>query len=298
MNRKILIAGGSGLIGSRLSQLLSEQGAEVRILTRSPRRPGEYHWNPGRNLMDIAALDGVDAVINLAGAGIADKPWTRARKQEIIESRVQAAATLKNALEQMIIRPGVYIGASAIGYYGNSGEELMTESSAPADHEFMNICCEKWEAAADTIATLGLRTVKFRIGIVLSKNGGALAEIMKPLRFGLGAYFADGRSWWSWIHLDDLCRLFLQAINDEQFFGVYNAVAPAPVRGKELVRQLIAASGKLAVLAPVPAFALKMVLGEMAATVLNSNRVSAEKILQTGFEFQFPEVKEALLDVV
>lgn len=297
MNIKVLIAGGSGLIGSRLAQLLRVQGAEVRILTRTPQQQGEFHWDPATGQIATESLTDIDAVINLAGAGIADKPWTRARKQQIIESREQAAAVLAKAMEAMTIRPGVYIGASAIGYYGNSGEQLMTEDSTPADHDFMNYCCERWESATDQVAKLGIRIVKFRIGIVLSRKGGALAEILKPLQFGLGTYFSNGRAWWSWIHPDDLSRMFIQAISNESMSDVYNAVAPAPVRNRELVKQVIAASGKTAILAPVPAFALKLALGEMSAAVLNSNRVSSEKMQQTGFEFQFPEIGTALQDV-
>lgn len=290
----ILLAGGTGLIGARLAEMLREKGHTVRLLTRSPKGENQFGWNPAAGILDEAALRNVDFVINLAGAGIADKRWTAARKREIVESRVQSARTLRDALSRLGIRPKAYLSASAIGYYGNSGERRMTEADAPVDDSFMVECCRQWEAAADEVATLGIRTVKFRIGVVLAKEGGALAEFVKPLRFGLGGYFADGQAWYSWIHLDDVCRFFIWAIENSSIEGVFNAVAPQPVRNKDLVKAIAKAMRQPAIFAPGPAFAMRLALGEMSAVILNSNLVSAEKAIQAGFQFQYPGLATAL----
>lgn len=292
--KNILIAGGTGLIGRQLGRLLLEQGYSVHLLTRTPRSPGEYLWNPAAGTLDPAALEGVDAIINLAGAGIADKRWTVARKKELIESRVQSALVLAKYLAEAKKRPEVYISASAVGFYGNSGEAEMLETDAPADESFMVQCCRAWEDAADQVSAVGIRIVKFRIGIVLAKEGGALREIIKPLYFGLGAYFGDGRAWWPWVHRDDVCRAFVHAIEHAEMSGVYNLVAPHPVRGKALVQSTARAMRRPAVFLPAPAFVLRLLLGEMYAAVLNSNRVSAQKLLDTDFVFRFPQLDPAL----
>lgn len=290
----ILLAGGTGLIGARLAEMLREKGHTVRLLTRSPKSENQFGWNPAAGILDEAALQNVDFVINLAGAGIADKRWTAARKREIIESRVQSARTLRDAFSRLGIRPKAYLSASAIGYYGNSGERRMTETDAPVDESFMVECCRQWEAAADEVAALGIRTVKFRIGVVLAKEGGALAEFVKPLRFGLGGYFADGQAWYSWIHLDDVCRFFTWAVENSSVEGVFNAVAPQPVRNKDLVKAIAKAMHQPAIFAPGPAFVMRLALGEMSAVILNSNLVSSEKAMQAGFQFQYPELAAAL----
>jgi uncharacterized protein len=188
--------------------------------------------------------------------------------------------------------PACYLGASAIGYYGNSGEALVYEHDHPADRTFMVQCCEAWETAHEEIGALGIRTVLLRIGVVLSKEGGALPELIKPLRLGLGAHFGD--AWYSWIHRDDVCRMFLWALEQPQAEGVYNAVAPHPERNKNLMQAAAKAMKQWAVFAQAPTFALRLLLGEMSAVVLNSNRVSAEKILQAGFKFRYPDAESAL----
>lgn len=293
-----LLAGGSGLIGTRLAELLRAEGHTIRLLTRSPKGPDQFGWNTEQGSIDDTALQGVDYVINLAGAGIADKRWTTARKRELIDSRVQSAHLLRDAFVRTGLRPRAYLSASAIGYYGNSGERRMREADLPVEDSFMVQCCRAWEQAADTVAALGIRTVKFRIGVVLAKEGGALPEFVKPLRFGLGTYFADGQAWYSWIHLDDICRAFLWGINQEAVEGVFNAVAPQPARLKSLVQATAEAMHKSALIAPVPAFALRLALGEMSVVVLNSNLIAAEKIQTAGFSFHHPELAEALRNIL
>jgi len=293
----ILIAGGAGLIGTRLSELLTEQGHSVRLLSRTPKTTGHFFWDPAAGEIDSAALQGVDYVINLAGAGIADKRWTNARKEELVQSRVQSAALLSREFKRMAERPRAYISASAIGYYGNTWETLVREDSPTADKSFMVDCCQQWEKAADQMTPLGIRTVKFRIGVVMAKEGGALAEIVNPLRFGLGAYFGDGQAWWSWIHREDVCRAFAWAIENQQAEGVFNLVAPSPVRGKVLVKAIAKAMRQPAIMVPAPSFVLRLIFGEMSAVILNSNRVSADKLISAGFVFKWPEVNAALSDI-
>ncbi|MBC7775840.1 MAG: TIGR01777 family protein [Phycisphaerae bacterium] len=293
----ILIAGGTGLIGSRLAEMLRAQGHTVSLLSRSPKGNGQFYWNPASGEMEIAALQDVDVVVNLAGAGIADKRWTAARKKELVESRVQSAALLYRKMEGIDKRPKAYLSASGIGYYGNSGEGWIREDMPPVDQSFMVECCQKWESAANQMNALGIRTTIFRTGVVLAKEGGALAEIVKPLRFGLGAYFGDGRAWWSWVHRDDVCRAFLWAIDNQAVEGVFNLISPAPTRGKDLIKATAKAMNQPAVFLPAPAVALRLILGEMSAVLLNSNRVSSEKLTQAGFEFQWPELNAALRDI-
>ncbi len=297
MGKTILVAGGSGFIGVRLVEMLQAQGHSVRLLTRTPRAPHHYAWDPIAGRIDDAAVQGADVVINLAGAGIAEKRWTPARKQLIIASRVESARVLLGAFQRLQHSPEAYLAASAIGYYGNSGERWMTEEDPPADQGFLSISTIEWERATETISASGIRTVAFRIGIVLEQSGGALREIIRPLRFGIGAYFADGQAWYSWIHRDDVCRMFLWAIENPRAEGIYNAVAPHPVRNRELVQATARAMGRWAIPAPAPAFALCLMLGEMADVVLNSTRVSAAKILQAGFSFQYPQLEDALANI-
>lgn len=297
MQKTVLLAGGSGLIGTRLAEILREKQYNVRLLTRTPRQAGEFKWQPAAGQIDDAALQGVDFVINLAGAGIADKRWSPARKIEIVESRVQAAKVLADAFVRLGHKPQAYISASAIGYYGDSGERLMSESDIPVEESFMVSCCRQWEAAADSVAAQGIRSVVLRIGVVMAKDGGALKEIYKPLRFGLGTYFGDGQAWWSWIHRDDLCHMMIWAIENPAADGVYNAVAPNPVRGKALVQEAAKAMHQPAVFVPAPALALRLVLGEMSAVILNSNHIASAKIEQTGFKFQYPYLPEAMVEI-
>jgi len=290
----VLLAGGSGFLGARLAEMLREKGYAVRVLTRSPRGAGQFAWNPAGGAIDDRALEGVDFVVNLAGSNIAGKRWTAARKRDLVESRVQSARTLRSAFERTGLRPRAYLSAAAIGYYGNSGERWMTETDAPAGDGFMVDCCRQWEAAADEVATLGIRTVKLRIGIVLAKEGGALVEFVKPLRLGVGAYFADGQAWYSWVHRDDVCRFFIWALENPAIEGVFNVAAPHPVRNKDLVTAIAKAMRQPAVFVPAPAFAMQLALGEMSAVILNSNRVAADKALQAGFQFQYADIAGAL----
>lgn len=292
-----LLAGGTGFIGTRLTEMLRERGHTVRILTRHPRGEGQFAWDTEKETIDENAVAGVDFIINLAGAGIADKRWTPARKRELIDSRVKSTHLLERAIIKTGVRLQAFVSSSAIGFYGNSGEQSMHESDLPADQSFMVECCRLWEEAVAPISAMGMRTVIFRTGVVLGKEGGALAELIKPLYFGIGGYFGNGRAWYSWIHLEDICRMYVWALENPEANGIYNAVAPHPARIKPLVQALVRAWRKPALVLPVPAFALRVWFGEMSATILNSNFVSADKIQQAGFTFEHPMVEEAMQSI-
>ncbi len=299
--KTVLIAGGSGLLGSRLSHWLQQKGYKVIHLGRQPRAGGEirtYRWDPARGELDREAVAQADYVIHLAGAGIADRPWTKARKKLIIDSRVESTRLLGQVLSERSEPPRAYVAASAIGYYGDRGEDLLRESDPPAREGFLSASTCAWEEAIREVRDTGIRTVGLRIGIVLSTKGGALEKILLPFRFRQGAYFGDGRQWMSWIHIDDMCRLIIAALENESMEGFYNAVAPHPVRNRELVRQVRKALGKAALVLPVPAWALRLAMGEMSEVILGSTRVSADKLLATGFKFAFPDLLPALQDLV
>ena len=294
MSLSILLAGGTGFIGARMAEVFKGKGHEVRILTRTPRGDGQFGWNLAAGTIDDLAVAGVDVVINLAGAGIADGRWTPARKKLIIDSRVQSARLLREAFQRLQHFPKAYLSISGIGYYGNSGESRVYETDTPADNGFMVQCCAAWEQGVEEIGALGIRTAIFRAGIVLDKSGGALREMARPLLFGIGGYFADGQAWYSWIHRDDLCRMFLWAAETPAVEGIFNAVSPHPARNVDFIKAVAKAMRKPALFIPAPAFALRLVFGEMADTILFSNRVSAEKVIGAGFHFQYPELAGAL----
>lgn len=296
----ILLAGGTGLIGRRLSILLHQHGHQVSLLSRHKRSQGQYrsfYWNPTAGEIDHEAMRQADVVINLAGAGIADARWSVARKREIIDSRTKSTALLLESMQCTGHSPKVFLSGAAIGYYGERGNTILSEESR-AGSGFLAESCVAWEEAIATVAAAGIRTVAFRIGIVLSTQGGALEKMILPARLGAGAYFGDGAQWYSWIHIDDVCNMFIHAINNADIQGTYNAVSPNPATNKELAAALMRALDRPQILLPAPAFALRLAMGEMADVVLNSTRVSAAKIAAAGFQFQHPELEAALLDLI
>jgi uncharacterized protein len=299
MAKTVLIAGASGLVGTRLTALLKEKGYNITSLSRKEDlSKGIYGWNPEAGTINDVAVKQADIVINLAGTGIADARWTEIRKKSIIDSRVQGAAVLKAAFLRTGKSPECYLSASASGFYGNSGEREMIETDAPTDETFKVQTCVLWEKAAQEIANIGIRTVIIRIGIVLATEGGALKEIIKPMRFGLGAYFADGKAWYAWIHRDDLCRMFIWAIENQEISGIYNGATPNNVRNIELVKATSKAMNQRAIFVPAPAFVLRIVFGEMADVILDSTKMSVNKIEKTGFKWLFPKLENALKDLL
>lgn len=298
--KTVLIGGGTGLVGTRMSQLLRENGYEVRHLSRTRNLDAEfpaYHWDTKTMEIDADALKNVDYVVNLAGAGIADKRWTKERKKLIIESRTQTTDLLRGYIERGDLKPKAFISASAVGYYGNRGNDLMTEDAAPGDG-FLSQSVILWEDAVKMIEDTGLRTVRIRTGIVLSKQGGAMPELMKTFPIGVGAYFGSGDAYYSWVHIDDIAKIHIYAMENEKLHGIYNAVAPNPSRMKEMVMQMKEAYSRPVLVMPAPEFGIKLAFGELSHTVLDSTRVSSEKLEKSGFKFEFPELLPALQDIL
>ncbi|CAM4177361.1 TIGR01777 family protein [Cytophagaceae bacterium 50C-KIRBA] len=293
---KILITGGTGFIGKALQKQLRASGHEVIILSRSG---GDFHWDPFKGEMDRQALEGVDTIIHLAGAGIAEKRWTKARKEELIQSRVQSSQTLFQTLKQHPHQVHTLISASGIGYYGaDTGEKLCEENTA-LGQDFIASCTQAWEGSLKSIEDLGIRVVKFRIGLVMGNGGGIFPVLQKPIRWFVGANIGTGKQWQSWIHLKDLIGMFEWALQEQSMKGVYNAVAPEPLRQSELNKQLARAMHRPLFLPAVPAFALHLVLGEMAVLVTGGNLVSSHHIQkEAGFSFRFVRFSEALKDLI
>lgn len=297
---KILIAGGTGLVGERLSLLLAEKGHQIALLSRQKNKKLDfpiYQWDLDKGFIEEAAFQETDFIINLAGAGIADRPWTKARKQLIIDSRVKGAQLFRNYFDQLNYRPKAYLSSAAIGWYGDTKEVLVDEDTS-AGKGFLAESCIEWEKAIQEITETGIRTIVFRIGIVLSMRGGALPKMKLPLLAFNGSYFGNGKQWYSWIHIDDMCQMFIWALENQTIRGTFNGVAPNPARNYELIKHLGKALGRPFIMTPVPAFALRLGMGEMADVVLNSTKVSAKKIMEAGFEFRHPELKGALKDLV
>lgn len=297
----ILIAGGSGLVGTHLSQMLQAAGHTVLHLSRKRNlkaRFPAYAWDLEKKTIEQEAVDQADFIVNLAGAGIADERWTDERKRLIISSRVDSTLLLKAAIERRPTPLKAFISASAVGFYGSRGDNLMAEEDAAGKDSFLAESVSAWEQAVEKIAATGMRTVIVRIGVVLSSQGGALEKMLIPFKFFNATYFGDGQQWMSWIHLDDICRIFIEAIDNEQFSGVYNGVAPHPFRNKDLIAELKIAVGKPAIMLPAPEFVLRAAMGEMADVVFDSTRVSSKKIAATGFKFLFPDLQPALRDLL
>ncbi|MBF9253392.1 TIGR01777 family protein [Pontibacter sp. 172403-2] len=296
MSGKILITGGSGLVGMRLSEMLIDLGYEVAHLSRNPDKITKYKafkWDFKDDFIDDSAITYADYIIHLAGANVGDEKWTEDRKKEIYYSRVKGSDLLYRCLKESKHHVKALISASGISIYGNSGEQLVSEESTYAD-DFLADVCKVWEAGVWKINELGIRIVILRLGIVLSRNGGALPQMALPMKLMAGAPLGSGRQYMSWIHIDDLCRIFIKAMEDRQMEGVYNAVAPHPVTNKEFMQELSEVMHRPLVLPKVPAFAINFMFGEKSEVVLVSQRVSANKIMHTGFTFEYNYLKEAL----
>jgi len=288
---RIVVAGASGMIGTPLVRWWRAAGHDVvRLVRREPTAPGEVRWDPAAGVLDPAALVGVDAAVNLAGAGVGDQRWTEEYRRTVLESRTGATATLARVLASLDTPPAVLLQGSASGYYGDRGEEVLTEASAPTE-EFLARVCVAWEAAAAPARAAGIRVASLRTGLVMAPTGGAFGPLLPLLRLGVGGPLGSGSAWWSWITLEDELRA-IDFLLTADVSGPVNLVAPEPARVGDLVKALGSALHRPAVL-PVPGFALRAVLGDFAEEVLASRRVLPEVLTGAGFEFTSPDPASA-----
>ena len=296
---RVLITGGTGLIGSSLTEFLLKKGHEVVHLSRKPAEQAvvrTYHWDIRKGYIEDGALDGIDVIVHLAGAGIADKKWSPKQKELILSSRVDSAELLLDQINKRGTSLKVFISASGISYYGLKTVDHIFSENDPPSEEFIGDVCVKWEAAADKF-TENSRVVKLRTGIVLAKNGGALEKIIKPIRFGFGAPLGTGSQWVPYIHLHDLVRMYYFCMVNE-VECVFNAVNGDHITNSDLTKAAAKTLGKPLWLPNVPSFVLKMIFGEMGDLVLEGSRVSSDKMQGKGFSFDYPNLGDTLRDLL
>ena len=299
---KVLITGAKGLIGTELVSLLLQNGISVNYLTTSKKKIvnelnyNGFYWSPEQGLIDENCLMGVDSIINLAGANIA-KRWTNSYKQEIIESRLLSSALLFKALKNNPNQVKQIVTASGTSIYPNSDTIIYDENSTQVNDSFLGNVVVKWEESTDKFASLGLKVCKLRTGIVLSTKGGALVEMLKTIKLGLGSAFGSGKQIQSWIHIHDIAALYLFAIKND-LEGVYNAVSPSPVTNQELTFTIAKVLKKPLFMPNIPKFVMKLMLGEMHELLFENRNLSAKKIEEKGFEFKYKTIDKALINIL
>jgi hypothetical protein len=299
---RVLITGATGLVGSELVSILHHNNVDVNYLSTSKDKIKSennfkgFYWDPHKGIMDESAFIGVDAIVHLAGASI-DGRWTDSYKQEIIESRIFSANLLFNTLKNNPNQVRQFVSASAIGIYPDSLTKIYTEDSREKATDFLGNVVEKWEAGVDRFDRIGFKVCKLRTGLVLSDSGGALPQMAKPIKLGIGAAFGSGKQIQSWIHVRDLSQMYFYALQ-HQLEGVYNAVAPNPVSNEVLTKSIAKTLSKSIILPNIPKFAMNLLLGEMHQLLFSGQFVSSKKISAAGFNFQFPELDQALKDLL
>ncbi|MFF7193587.1 TIGR01777 family oxidoreductase [Streptomyces sp. NPDC008079] len=290
---RIAVTGSSGLIGSALSRSLAADGHDVvRLVRRAPVGPAEVRWDPARGSVDTAGLEGCEAVVHLAGAGIGDRRWTDSRKKELVDSRVLGTGAVAKAAAALDTPPRVLVSASAIGIYGDTGDTAVDEDS-PVGSGFLAELCQEWEAAADPARAAGIRTVHPRTGLVVAKGGGAWARLFPLFKAGLGGRLGDGRQFWSFIALHDEVAAIRYALDTADLSGPVNLTAPEPLTNREITAEMGRVLHRPTV-AAVPESVLRLVLGELAQDVTGSQRVRPKRLLDSGFRFAFPEFAQAV----
>lgn len=297
----VLITGGSGLIGQRLTPMLLEKGYNVTHLSRKPGMQGKvkiYGWDVEKGEIDKEAVITADHIIHLAGANIGEGRWTTKRKHEIISSRRDSAKLIYQCLHKSNTKLKTFITGSGVGYYGAiTTDKIFTEQDAPAK-DFLGEVCRLWEEAAGPIAAMKIRTVRLRFGVVLSMKGGALKAMAGPVKNYFGSALGSGKQWVPWLHIDDACRILIHALENQNMQGAYNAACSQHITNKELTKWIAKALNKPLILPNAPSFVLKLMMGEMACIALEGSRVSNDKLLGAGFSFSHPHLDEAIKDLV
>ena len=296
----ILITGGSGLIGTALTAALQGEGHTVRHLSRTPgERNGvrAFAWDIPKRFVDPAALEGVDHIVHLAGAGIADKRWTTERVKELIDSRAASISVLRHAMEQAGHSPKSLVSAAGMNYYGARTTEHIQVEGDPAGQDTIGHISSEWEAAVDAWQDT-CRVVKLRTPIVLSPTGGALAKLSLPVRFGMGAALGSGRQWMTWVHINDLVAAYQHALSTESMNGAYNICAPDQVSNDDFMRTVAKVLGRPYFLPAVPSFALRLALGDLASLLLEGSRASSDRLMSTGFRYAHPGLEDSLRDLL
>ncbi|TDG35406.1 TIGR01777 family protein [Pedobacter changchengzhani] len=298
MAKKILITGASGLVGTALKKQLLAQGNEVNTLSRRQTdEPNNYVWSVEKQEIDANCLKGVDAVIHLAGEPVVDKKWTEDRKKSIIDSRVQSTSLVLNAIKKSDSHQiKSFIAASAVGFYGDCGDEILTEDTE-VGYGFLADCCKLWENAVDEANKLGLRVVKLRTGIVLSLKGGALPQLATPVKLFVGAALGTGKQWVPWLHINDMVDMYIKAVENPSMCGAYNACAPYPITNETLTKALAKHFHRPYWPIKVPEFLLKTLMGERSDAILMSSNTSAQHILDAGYQFQFIKLEDAIREL-
>ena len=298
---KVLITGGTGLIGRHLYKKLLEKGYDVAILSRSKQQDPKilsYTWDLDANEIEREAIESADYIVHLAGTNIGDKRWSVKRKQSIIDSRVKTTELIFSKIKAQNKKLKAFISASGIGYYSESpSDRIFVEADAPGKN-FLADVCREWEQSADQFKTLAIRTVIIRTGVVLTRRGGALSKMITPVKMGIGSGLGHGRQYMPWIHINDLCNIYIKAIEDTQMQGVFNAVAPDHKTNIQFIKTLARVLNRPFWFPKVPAFMLKLMFGEMSGIILKGNRVSAKKIEETGYEFLFPNLEAAFTNLL
>lgn len=300
MAKRVLIGGGSGLIGQRLTSILIDKGYEVAWLSHSGSEDDVevIHWDPVNGYLPEEAILEADYIINLAGAGIADKKWTEKRKELIIESRTAPNEMLSGLFQRKKGKVKAYVSASAMGIYGDRGDEWCKEDDELKEMDFLSRSVIEWERAIRSVADAGMRTAYLRTAMVLSTQGGALQRMLPSMKVGVAAYFGDGQQYISWIHIDDMARMYIDAMEND-WHGPYNAGSSQPLRMQKFTKKLIKAHSGFQIAVPAPAFALRLVFGELAdGALLSSVRLDNRKVLEQGFEFKHNELRYAFEDLL